>query len=120
MASIHQRLGAENIEKLVDTFYDYVLQDEKINHLFTTDIDLVKKKQYMFLTQFLGGPGLYVAEYGHPKMRLRHMPHRITEEAAISWLRNMRKAIWSLDISETLKIELFNRFPATAAHMVNT
>lgn len=120
MTTLYDRLGASNLDEMVNTFYDFVMVDDSINHLFTTDMDLVKKKQTMFLTQFLGGPGLYVAEYGHPRMRLKHMPHKITEASAVSWLHNMRKAIWSLDIEEELKIELFNRFPHTAAHMVNS
>jgi hemoglobin len=48
------------------------------------------------------------------------MPHAITEKSAISWLKNIRKAIWKLKIDESLKIEIFNRFPRTAAHMVNS
>lgn len=120
MESIYDRLGEENLRTMVDKFYTHVMSDDKINHLFTTDMELVKKKQFMFLTGFLGGPSIYVAEYGHPRMRLRHMPHAITESSAISWLKNMRKAIWELDIDESLKIEIFNRFPQTAAHMVNS
>ena len=120
MDSIYHRLGEENLKVMVDHFYDHVMADDSINHLFTTDMELVKKKQFLFLTGFLGGPSLYVAEYGYPKMRLRHMPHKIDEKSAIAWLKNMRKAIWDLDIEESLKIEIFNRFPKTAAHMVNS
>ena len=120
MESIYHRLGEQNLKEMVDNFYHHVMEDDTINHLFTTDMELVKKKQFLFLTGFLGGPSIYVAEYGHPRMRLRHMPHAITEKSAISWLKNMRKAIWELSIEEALKIEIFNRFPQTAAHMVNS
>jgi len=120
MESIYHRLGEDNLNQMVDNFYDHVMQDDSINHLFTTDMELVKKKQILFLTGFLGGPSLYVAEYGHPRMRLKHMPHEITEKSAISWLKNMRKAIWELEIDEQLKIDIFNRFPHVAAHMVNS
>lgn len=116
----YEKLGADRLQDLIDTFYDLVMQDDTISHLFQTDMDLVRRKQYMFLTQFLGGPGLYTTEYGHPRMRLKHMPHKITESSAIAWLRCMRQAIWSLDIDEDLKIELYNRFPHVAAHMVNS
>jgi len=120
MDTIYSRLGKDNLEQMVDNFYNYVMNDDSINHLFTTDLDLIKRKQFLFLTGFLGGPSLYVAEFGHPRMRLRHMPHKITEQSAISWLKNMRKAIWDLEIDDSLKIEIFNRFPKTAAHMVNS
>ncbi|MDC1508577.1 globin [Saprospiraceae bacterium] len=120
MESIYHRLGEQNLRVMVDNFYHYVMEDNTINHLFTTDMELVKKKQILFLTGFLGGPSIYVAEYGPPRMKLRHMPHAITEKSAISWLKNIRKAIWKLKIDESLKIEIFNRFPRTAAHMVNS
>ena len=120
MKTLYTQLGEDNLQQLIDEFYDRVQKDDTINHLFTTGFDMIKKKQFMFLSQFLGGPGLYSAEYGHPRMRLKHIPHKITEQSAVSWLKNMRNAIWSLDIEEPLKIELFNRFPQVAAHMVNS
>jgi len=89
MESAYHRLGEENLRQLVNNFYNYVVADDSINHLFTGDMELVRKKQFLFLTGFLGGPSLYVAEYGHPRMRLRHMPHAITEKSAISWLKNL-------------------------------
>lgn len=74
----------------------------------------------MFLTQFLGGPNLYSQEFGHPKMRMRHLPHEITQEAKEEWLKCMKMAINDLDISEGLKVELFAVFPKLAEHMVNS
>ncbi len=117
--TLYEQLGAEQLHELVDSFYDNVLNDERIAHLFKTDIALVKSKQYKFLTQFLGGPGLYTEEYGHPRMRMRHMPHEITPSSAYAWLENMKAAIDRLEVSEELKTQLFARFPNVAAHMVN-
>ncbi len=117
--TIYEELGEDNLKELVDTFYNNVLADDRIAHLFASDINLIKSKQLMFLTQFLGGPGLYTAEYGHPKMRMRHFPHAITPSAAVAWLENMKMSIESLGISEDFKHRLFTRFPHVAAHMVN-
>lgn len=118
--TLYEQLGAKNLQKLVNNFYALVVEEEAISHLFTTDMDVVKKKQTMFLTQFLGGPMLYNQEHGHPRMRMRHMPHKITEEAAVAWLNCMKQAIDTLKIEEDLKITLFNCFPKLAAHMVNS
>jgi len=117
--SLYDQLGDENLQLLVDRFYDLVLNDETIKDLFTTDIVLVKKKQFMFLSQFLGGPPRYAEEYGHPRMRMRHIPHKITPNGAIAWLQCMKTAIESLDISEELQQLIYQRFPNVAAHMVN-
>lgn len=105
---------------LVDEFYKSVYADERISHLFANDIEEVKAKQFMFLSQFFGGPGLYSAEYGHPRLRMRHAPHAVTAEGAIAWLENMALAVSKLPVDEELKDEIFNRFPQAASHMVNT
>jgi hemoglobin len=117
--SLYERLGKENLEKLVDTFYDLVFNDPVIKDLFKTDKDEIKNKQLLFLTQFLGGPPLYTEEHGHPRLRARHLPHVITEEKAVAWLKCMHEAINTLEISEEMKKELFGRFPQTAFFMVN-
>lgn len=119
MKTIYERLGDENLQKLVDNFYDQVLADTRISHLFQTDIKLVKNKQFMFLSQFLGGPPRYAETYGHPRMRMRHMPHKIDHDAAHAWLECMADAISKLPIEEDFKSEIFQRFPNVAAHMIN-
>jgi len=120
LKTIHERLGDENLHLLVDNFYDEVLADKRINHLFQTDIELVKSKQFMFLSQFLGGPPRYAETYGHPRMRMRHMPHKIDHGAAHAWLECMAEAISKLPIDEGFKKEIFQKFPNVAAHMINS
>ena len=117
---LYYRLGEDNLILLVERFYDLVFEDKQISHLFKNDKNEIKEKQRVFLTQFLGGPGLYSQQYGHPQMRARHMPHTITETDAMAWLSCMSLAIESLPIEEKLKDELFARFPPTALFMVNS
>lgn len=119
MDTIYNRLGDENLKQLVNNFYDLVFSSEIIGPLFQNDKEVIKHKQYLFLTQFLGGPGLYTERFGHPKMRMRHLPHAITDEAKTEWLRCMRLAIAKLSLPEEFKEELYNCFPAIAQHMVN-
>ena len=118
--TLYEQLGAENLSLMVNYFYDLVVENETISHLFKTDIEEVKRKQTLFLTQFFGGPMLYNQEFGHPRMRMRHMPHKITVEGGIAWLNCMHQAIEKLEISEELKTALFNRFPQLARHMINS
>lgn len=118
--TIYNKLGEDNLDQLINKFYDLVMSNDKISHLFKTDINEVKRKQKMFLTQFFGGPMLYTEEFGHPKMRMRHLPHKITTDAALEWLECMKEAILSLEIPHELKVETFQRFPKLAAHMVNS
>ncbi len=119
--SLYNRIGGnDTLQHLVDKFYDQVFIHPLIGRLFNTDKEVIKEKQRLFLTQFLGGPQLYTGRYGHPRMRARHLPHPITHDDAYAWLECMARAINSLEISEDLKQELFARFPQTAFFMVNT
>lgn len=119
--ALYYRLGGDaTLRRLVEKFYDQVFVHPLIGRLFKTDKGLIKEKQRMFLSQFLGGPALYSEQYGHPKMRARHLPHPITHDDAYAWLECMASAVNSLDIPEDLKQELFARFPQTAFFMVNS
>jgi hemoglobin len=117
--TLYERLGAENLRLMVDHFYDLVFEHELIGRLFKSDKNEIKEKQRLFLTQFLGGPPLYSEQYGHPRLRARHMPHPIDENDAVAWLSCMSEAITRLNVDESLKDELFKRFVPTAMFMVN-
>ena len=118
--SLYDRIGERVVHELVDRFYEHVFVHPLIGRLFKTDKELIKEKQRLFLTQFLGGPSLYSNQYGHPKLRARHLPHPISTEDAEAWLSCMSAAITSLTIEDKLKDELFKRFVPTALFMVNT
>lgn len=117
--TLYEKLGSENISRLVNQFYNLVFVHPEISHLFKTEKEVIKEKQRLFLTQFLGGPALYSEQYGHPQLRARHLPHPIGNDEAVAWLACMSKAISTLPIDEPLKDELFKRFVPTAMFMVN-
>lgn len=119
MAALFERIGEENIKTLVDRFYDLVFAHPQISHLFKSDKAVIKEKQRLFLTQFLGGPDVYSQQYGHPQLRARHLPHPISDDDAVAWLECMNKSIGTLSIDEKVKDELFKRFIPTAMFMVN-
>ena len=118
--TIYEKLGDDKLHQLLDKFYDSIFESE-IKHLFNqTEKETIKDKQFCFLSQFLGGPQRYTEKYGPPKMRLRHIPHKIDQNAKLVWLDCMKQAIDSLDIEDEFKIALYNCFPQVAQHMVNS
>jgi hemoglobin len=121
MESFYEKLGEERLTQLVNSFYDKIFDNELISHLFANSPkEEIKKKQKLFLTQFLGGPTLYTEQIGSPKMRQRHFPHKITVEAKDEWLKCMQEAIQELDWDERSKYALYTAFPKLAGHMVNS
>lgn len=118
--TLYEILGESVISDLVDAFYARVYNHPTLTPLFQNDIKVVKDKQFCFLSQFLGGPQLYSQKYGPPRMRMRHMPHRIDNKAKEAWLACMKDAINSLDLEPNLAEALYNCFPKLANHMVNS
>ncbi len=121
MKNFYERIGERRLQLVVREFYKKVFISPIIGHLFANDHQLIQEKQIKFLTQFLGGPDMYSQEYGHPKMRMRHLPHRIDDQAKEEWLRCMRAAIDTVfedDIE--LGNSFYSIFPPIANHMVNT
>lgn len=119
MDTIYTKIGPDRLHTLVNRFYDHVLGDSSIAHLFNTETTQIREKQYFFLTQFLGGPALYTEKYGHPRMRERHLPHAIGNAEKEEWLRCMRQAIDSMNFEDNLGDTLYQCFPPVAQHMVN-
>lgn len=121
MLTMYEKLGDERLQKLVDAFYERVFASEIIGPLFNqTEKDIIKDKQFCFLTQYLGGPLRYFEKYGNPKMRMRHLPHKIDQAARDEWLKLMKEAIYTLDWDEKNKEALYNCFPTLASHMMNS
>lgn len=111
--------GADTIARLVDAFYRRVVSHPDLEPIFPKDIIPVRDKQYLFLTQFLGGPALYSQQYGHPMLRARHMPHPITPQRAKAWLACMHAALDEIELHGEMRDFIFERLTLTAQHMIN-
>jgi hemoglobin len=113
--------GAETLEELVNAFYPRVYADDDLAPLFVGDMEEIKRKQRMFLSQFTGGPALYSEEFGPPAMRYRHMPFEITPTRAKAWLRCMKEAFEEIGLDQSPAGEAFySRLTQVAGIMVNS
>lgn len=112
--------GQAGIRKVVEAFYPKVRKDPLLAPLFTNDIDSIMYKQERFLSQFFGGPDLYTAEFGHPRMRARHMPFTIKPEHADAWLSCMSRALEETVESEELRAAVIERLKVSAYFFVNS
>ncbi|MGZ4031649.1 MAG: globin domain-containing protein [Tumebacillaceae bacterium] len=112
--------GGDTIRKLVDAFYKRVGQHPDLKPIFPDDLTETADKQYLFLTQFFGGPPLYSDQYGHPMLRARHMPFEITPTRAKAWLACMSEAMEEIGLEGFVRDFMYDRFIQTGNHMVNT
>lgn len=113
--------GQETIDKLVDAFYPRVYADKELRPLFEGDMEDIKRKQRMFLPQFLGGPALYSQEFGPPAMKARHLPFEVTPKRAQCWLNCMKEAFKEIDLYDTpAGMAFYDRLTQVASIMVNS
>lgn len=85
--------GLPFFERLVDGFYMAVAQDELLRPMYPEDLSESKRTMVLFLSQYWGGPTTYMQERGHPRLRMRHAPFRITKRARDAWIVAMTQAL---------------------------
>ena len=115
----YDQIGAETLSNLVDAFYTRVSAHPQLAPIFPDDLTETARKQKQFLTQYLGGPNIYSAEHGHPRLKARHHPFPITPDRAQAWLECMSEAMDDVGLSGQFRETFFNRLVLTAHHMVN-
>ncbi|QMT16482.1 globin [Planococcus maritimus] len=115
----YDQIGAETLSNLVDAFYSRVSAHPQLAPIFPDDLTETARKQKQFLTQYLGGPNIYSAEHGHPRLKARHHPFPITPARAQAWLECMSEAMDEVGLSGQFRETFFNRLVLTAHHMVN-
>jgi hemoglobin len=114
--------GADGVRALVDRFYDLMdaaPEATNVRALHARSLKASREKLYKFLSGWLGGPQLYVDEYGHPMLRARHLPFAIAERERDEWLWCMRRALDAHEMPEELRAYLHQRFTQLADHMRN-
>lgn len=75
--------------------------EDSPNRVFPDGVDEIRAKQYLFLTQFTGGPALYTDRYGFNNMRDVHGRFPITPERAEAWLACMKEAMDEIGLEGT-------------------
>ena len=97
--------GAQTFHTIVSRFYELVAEDEILRPLYPEeDLSGAEERLRMFLEQYWGGPRAYSDQRGHPRLRMRHVPFRISPIERDAWLRCMHTAVASVD-SQTLDDE---------------
>ena len=89
--------------------------------MYPEELSAARRHLTLFLIQYWGGPDTYQRERGHPRLRLRHAPFRITETARDAWLAAMRSAVMSVraQLSDEQCREMTSYFEMAAEQMRN-
>jgi len=115
--------GEEKVQALVERFYD--LMDLEPNYAALrashgTELDRARQHLFWYLCGWLGGPQHYTDRFGHPRLRMRHMPFRIGTVERDQWVACMDQAMGEAGVEEELRARLRDAFSQTADWMRNT
>ncbi|MFC7409388.1 group II truncated hemoglobin [Hydrogenophaga atypica] len=115
--------GETRVRALVDRFYDLMDLEtayRELRAVHGTTLDDARDKLFWFLCGWLGGPNHYIERFGHPRLRMRHMPFAIGIRERDQWLACMDQAMGETGVPVDLRERLKTSFFQTADWMRNT
>jgi len=119
----YDHIGEEAaIRSLVERFYfhmDTLPEAAGIRAMHAADLSTAHDKLFKFLSGWLGGPDLFVQEYGHPRLRQRHFPFAIDAAARDQWMLCMTKALDEVSMAANFRENLSQALQQLATHMIN-
>ena len=112
----------ERAAVIADSGPDPIRTDAVLLPMYPEQPDLEGAIQRLtgFLEQYWGGPTTYSEERGHPRLRMRHAPFKVNPDARDRWLKHMRAAVDTLELSPLHDATLWAYLDRAAQAMVNT
>jgi hemoglobin len=120
----YESLGGEaGVRKLVQRFY--ALMDElpeayALRQMHPENISGSEESLFEFLSGWFGGPSLYIAKKGHPRLRMRHAPYDVGITVRNQWMLCMTQALTEQVTDMEFRTRLIGTFAQMADHMINT
>lgn len=114
--------GEEKVRELVERFYDLMDLEPAYRDLRAahgTTLETARQKLFWFLCGWMGGPNYYTDQFGHPRLRMRHMPFAIGIKERDQWLACMGQAMTETGVEVALRERLLTSFFQTADWMRN-
>jgi len=118
----YERIGGEDgVRRLVARFYELMdsLPEASGIRAIHEDLPRAEEKLFLFLSGWLGGPQLYTEKYGHPRLRMRHMPFPIAESERDQWMLCMNRALADTVEEKALRAEISTALYKVADFMRN-
>jgi hemoglobin len=114
--------GEAAVRALVERFYDLMDIEpgyRELRAVHGSTLADARDKLFWFLCGWLGGPSHYTERFGHPRLRMRHMPFAIGVLERDQWLACMNQAMRECDLDPALSTRLGESFSKTADWMRN-
>lgn len=117
--------GADGVRALAEAFYDAMDEHEPaLARLHELDergrvARSARDRFALFFIGWLGGPQDYVAQHGHPRLRMRHGRVAVDQEMRDAWMRAMQRAFDARGVEPGLRAFLETQLGNLATHLRN-
>lgn len=114
--------GEAPIQRMVDRFYDLMDLEPAYAELRAAhgpELENARQKLFWFLCGWMGGPDYYQERFGHPRLKMRHMPFTIGIRERDQWVACMDQSMRETGVPEALRERLVKSFMGTADWMRN-
>jgi hemoglobin len=113
-------IGEEGFARLTAAFYRRVAEDDILGPMYPKhDLAGAEERLREFLIFRFGGPGRYIENRGHPRLRMRHAPFVIGQAARDRWIQLMETALEEAHLPDEPRETLRAFFDSTATFMIN-
>ena len=120
----YELLGGEaGVHRLVQRFYalmDELPEAHAVRQMHPESLEGSATSLFEFLSGWFGGPSLYIAKKGHPRLRMRHAPYAVGPTVRDEWMLCMTQALNEQVDDPTFRASLIDTFAQMASHMINT
>jgi hemoglobin len=113
--------GMPTIERIVARFYAGVAEDDLLRPMYPEqDLEPAAERLTLFLAQYWGGPTTYSDTRGHPRLRMRHAPFKVTPAAKERWLHHFAAGLDAADLAPEQRDRFWDYATHAAQFMVNS
>lgn len=122
-SQIDELIGPQGFQQLVHRFYRRIPDDPLLAPMYPPDaaeLAAAEARLTGFLRFRFGGPETYIAERGHPRLRMRHAPFRIRRQERDRWRELMTAALAECDFPPAVTQRLTQFFDESASFLINT
>lgn len=117
---VYEVIGEEGFERLVAAFYRQVPSDDILGPMYPEhDMQGAEQRMRDFLVMRFGGPRRYMENRGHPRLRMRHMPFAIDQQARDRWMQLMENALEEAALPAAATRALHKFFVDASTFMIN-
>src|SRR5215203_3146837 len=117
---VYEIIGEDGFARLVAAFYAQVPRDEVLGPMYPShDLAGAEERLRDFLVVRFGGPPRYLEQRGHPRLRARHAPFVIDQDARDRWVAMMDRALAEAALPAEANEILREFLSATATFLIN-